>query len=149
MIITTLLSLFNRDLNRLHAEIAAYKNEAAIWQLQEQISNTAGNLCLHLVGNLNTYIGAQLGHTGYVRNRPQEFALKNIPRQQLLQAVEETKEVVANTLLQLNVAQLEEEYPQLVLETKTSTGYMLMHLSTHLNYHLGQINYHRRILDKA
>lgn len=42
---------------------------------------------------------------------------------------------------------LQQEYPILVFESKTSTEFFLIHLSTHLAYHLGQINYHRRLLD--
>ena len=51
------ITSFNRDLKRLHKEIEAYTDEAVLWQKAEGISNPAGNLCLHLVGNLNEYIG--------------------------------------------------------------------------------------------
>jgi hypothetical protein len=90
MIIDTLKTLFNRDLNRLITEIELYNSEADIWKVKGQINNSAGHLCLHLVGNLNTYIGKELGHTGYVRNRELEFSSEAIPRQKLIQNVKNT-----------------------------------------------------------
>jgi len=85
MILETLKTLFNRDLNKLKSEIESYHTESSIWTIDKNISNSAGNLCLHLIGNLNTYIGAEIGKTGYIRNRPLEFSLKNIPKSELVQ----------------------------------------------------------------
>ena len=149
MLIPVLRTLFARDLHKLHQEIEAYRHEDALWRTAPGISNPAGNLCLHLVGNLNTYIGAELGRTGYVRHRDLEFSLRNIPRAELLLRVADTRAVVDSALARLTEAQLDAEYPLLVLEAETSTGYFLVHLVTHLAYHLGQINYHRRLLDLA
>jgi hypothetical protein len=146
MLIETLKTLFNRDLNQLKTEIDSYQNESDIWKTQKGIANSAGNLCLHLVGNLNTYIGAEFGKTGYIRNRPLEFSLKDIPRAELLTKIEETIVVVDNALNTISEEELKKEYPLLVFENKTSTEFMLVHLTTHLAYHLGQINYHRRLL---
>lgn len=147
MLIENLKALFNRDLNQLKTEIESYQNESDIWTIQKGIANSVGNLCLHLVGNLNTYIGAEFGKTGYVRNRPLEFSLKNIPRAELLSKIEETIIVVDNALDNISEEELKKEYPLLVFENKTSTEFMLIHLTTHLAYHLGQINYHRRLLE--
>lgn len=147
MLIENLKALFNRDLNQLKTEIESYQNESDIWTIQKGIANSAGNLCLHLVGNLNTYIGAEFGKTGYIRNRPLEFSLKNIPRSELLSKIEATLIVVNNALDTISEEDLKAEYPILVFENKTSTEFMLIHLTTHLAYHLGQINYHRRLLD--
>lgn len=147
MLIETLQKLFTRDLEKLKQEISLYKNENKIWIIDKNIANTAGNLCLHLVGNLNTYIGAEIGKTGYIRNRELEFSLKNIPQQELIKKVEDTIVVVKTSLDKLKEEDIEKEYPQLVFAEKTSTGYFLVHLAVHLGYHLGQINYHRRLLD--
>ena len=147
MLIQTIISLFTRDLNRLKQEIAAYQNEQQIWVVDKSIANSAGNLCLHLIGNLNTYIGAEFGKTGYVRNRPLEFSTNYVSRDELIEKIEATILVVDNALAKLTSEELEKEYPQLVFEDKTTTGYLLVHLATHLSYHLGQINYHRRLLD--
>ena len=147
MLLQVLKTFFSRDLKKLHKEISLYKNEKNIWITDKEVTNSAGNLCLHLVGNLNTYIGAILGNTGYIRNRELEFSLKDIPATQLLKMIDDTIGVIENTLPKINDNQLSEEYPVLVFESKTTTAYMLTHLATHLGYHLGQINYHRRLLD--
>ena len=147
MSVTTLKKLFARDLGRLYKEMEAYGNEAVIWHIHGKIANSGGNLCLHLIGNLNTFIGKELGQTTYVRDRDSEFALKDIPRSELLEKIKATDAVVSAALDKLNDADLAKEYPIPVFEEKTSTEYMLIHLATHLTYHLGQINYHRRLLD--
>lgn len=147
MIIESLQSLYNRDLNKLKTEIEAYQHEAVIWKTDQNISNSAGNLCLHLIGNLNHFIGAYLGNTGYIRNRDLEFSLKNIPKTELTEKVEATLTMINHVLSQLTPEDLEKEYPLVVFEDKMTTGYFLIHLITHLDYHLGQINYHRRLLD--
>ncbi|MGN6436759.1 MAG: DinB family protein [Agriterribacter sp.] len=149
MVVETLKALFVRDLNKLFDEIQLYNNENSIWKTEKQIPNSAGNLCLHLIGNLNTYIGREIGHSGYIRNREAEFSLKNVPRARLLTHVKETIVTVENSLDTLSDDMLEMEFPVLVFKEKTSTGFLLMHLATHLSYHLGQINYHRRLLDVA
>ncbi|MEZ0609256.1 DUF1572 family protein [Fibrella sp. WM1] len=148
MLIETLKSLFLRDLNRLKIELESYQHEATIWTTDGQIANSAGNLCLHLVGNLNTYIGGELGQSGYVRDRPAEFSRKDVPRAELIELVEDTATMIEQTLSNVPEQQLVEEYPLLVFAEKTSTSYFLVHLTTHLAYHLGQINYHRRLLDQ-
>ncbi|MDR7209995.1 DinB family protein [Flavobacterium piscis] len=146
MLIETLKSLFNRDLTKLKTEIELYQNESQIWVIDKNISNSAGNLCLHLIGNLNTYIGAEIGKTGYIRNREFEFSLKDIPQSELINKIEATISVVNNVLDSLDEADLETIYPQIVFEKEMTTGFFLVHLSTHLAYHLGQINYHRRLV---
>lgn len=147
MITDALTELFERDLQRLKKEIELYKDEDNLWLVKEGISNSAGNLCLHLLGNLSHFIGATLGHTGYVRHREDEFSLKNIPRQDLITNIENCRLIVRTTLQKLAAEELEKEFDQQVFDKPVTTGMMLMHLTTHLTYHLGQINYHRRLLD--
>ena len=147
MITDALTELFERDLQRLRNEIELYRVEENLWLVKDGISNSAGNLCLHLIGNLSHFIGAMLGNTGYVRHREDEFRLKNIPRQDLITNIENCKLIVRNTLVKLSAANLEKEFPQQVFDKSINTEMMLMHLGTHLTYHLGQINYHRRLLE--
>lgn len=147
MQIETLKTLFNRDLHKLKQEIELYQNENNLWKIEKGISNSAGNLCLHLIGNLNNFIGSELGKTNYSRNRPLEFSLKHIPKTELIEKIEETILVLNKTLETVTPEILQQEYPILVFESKTTTEFFLVHLSTHLAYHLGQINYHRRLLD--
>ncbi len=147
MLTQVLKTLYNRDLDRLKKEIELYTNESKIWHTEKSIANSAGNLCLHLLGNLNTYIGKQLGGTNYIRNRDLEFLQKYVARNELLKMIDDTKQMVESTLNNLTPQQLMDEYPVLVYENKMPTGAFLTYLTTHLAYHLGQINYHRRMLD--
>jgi len=147
MLIETLITLFKRDLNQLAVEIEAYKDEKNIWIVHKEVSNSAGNLCLHLVGNLNTFIGAEFGNTGYIRQRELEFSLKDVPKSELIRQVKDVSVVVENALNQLNSDDLQKEYSRRVFEDEMTTEFFLVHLTTHLAYHLGQINYHRRLLD--
>ena len=147
MLLDNLAQLFTRDLHKLETEIAAYKKEANLWILEKEVSNSAGNLCLHLIGNLNAFVGAVLGNTGYVRDRPTEFSTKDVPVAELLQKIDNTLAIVLKTLQGLSPEDLEKEYPLNIFGEPMTIGFFLMHLSTHLAYHLGQINYHRRLLD--
>ena len=148
MIIETLKMLFQKDLEKLKAEIELYNTEARIWHFEKGIANSGGNLCLHLLGNLNTYIGVALAKTNYIRQRDLEFSLKNIPRTELIQKIEETMNVVESGLNNLSTDDLKNDFPLIIWNNKpTETAYTLIYLSNHFNYHLGQINYHRRLLD--
>lgn len=147
MLINILKTLFKRDLTKLKNEIVAYQDEANIWKVEKNITNCGGNLCLHLVGNLNHFIGTLLGETGYIRQRDLEFSLKDVPKETLVQQIEETTEMIEKVLSQLTEGELTKEYPIIVFKKRMATGFFLTHLATHLTYHLGQINYHRRLLD--
>lgn len=136
-----------RDLEKLKNEILSYRDESAIWLVDKAIANSAGNLCLHLVGNLNTFIGKALGGTDYVRDRDAEFSKKDIPRDELVQMISDTAIVVSKTLDALPPVDQGQMFPVKVFEKESTTEYMLIHLATHLGYHLGQVNYHRRLLD--
>ena len=138
--------LFDRDLNRLKKEIESYQDEATLWQKVEGISNSAGNLCLHLIGNLNEYIGRILGNNPYQRNRPLEFSATGVPKAELGEMLEDVHKKVVKTLEEMPLERLGETYPEEVLGYPMTVSFFLIHLNGHLNYHLGQINYHRRIL---
>lgn len=138
--------LYDRDLNKLEGEIRAYSDEASLWKTSGDIRNSGGNLCLHLCGNLQTYIGKNLGNFPYARDRDNEFAAKNISKDQLISEVKKTREVVLKTLISLNTDLLVQEYPEQVFDYDMNTLHFLIHLESHLNYHLGQINYHRRLM---
>lgn len=146
MLTKTLQSLFNRDLLKLKAEIELYKNEADLWKISGGVSNSAGNLCLHLTGNLQHFIGKELGGTDFMRNREFEFSAKNVCRESLISQIENTRKIVNKTLENLEEHSLEKDFPVLISKEKMSTEFFLIHLTTHLAYHLGQINYHRRMI---
>ncbi len=148
MLQDTLIQLFERDLTKLIKELEAYKTESSMWLLTDTINNSAGNLALHLVGNLNAFIGAVIGNTGYIRQRELEFSLKDIPRSEIILEIQETSTMIKNTLSTISDEDLQKEYPKVIFKKPMATEFFLIHLSTHLTYHLGQINYHRRLLDK-
>lgn len=147
MITESLRSLYNRDLNKLKTELEAYQSEENLWKTDKNIANSAGNLSLHLVGNLNHFIGTHLGNTGYVRQRDLEFSSKDIPKAELIEKVKATAAMIDSVLSQLSDEDLKKEYPLVVFESAMTTDYFLIHLLAHLDYHLGQVNYHRRLLD--
>ena len=118
-----------------------------MWKIKGEISNSAGNLSLHLVGNLQHFIGKELGGMNYKRLRELEFSVKNVSRETLISQIENTKEIINKTLDGLDEMQLQAQYPILVFENKTSTEFFLLHLASHLSYHLGQVNYHRRLVN--
>ena len=140
-----LLSLFERDLDRLAKEIKAFKNEDYLWKISGEISNTPGNLAMHIAGNLQHFFGAVLGNNGYVRERENELNGK-MSREEILAEIQKGREAVQNVLSTITNEALKKNYPLDVFGKKMSTTYFLIHLQGHLNYHLGQINYCRRIL---
>ena len=143
-----LSALFTRDLNKLKNEVEQYRDEANIWRLEPGIANTAGNLCLHLLGNLNAYIGAVLAKNGYVRQRDLEFSTKDVAQAELLSRVTAAIQVVETGLNGVTAEQMNADFPIVIWDKPMSTAETLVRLLAHLNYHLGQINYHRRLLDK-
>lgn len=145
--VKSLKVLFERDLNSLKKELMAYEDETQLWLVQGAISNSAGNLALHLCGNLKHFIGAVLGNSGYVRERDREFNDKNVSRSEMAKSIDETIEIVLKTLNGLDDAALDKIYELRVFNDRPITTHIfLLHLSGHLMYHLGQINYHRRLL---
>ncbi|NOT76593.1 MAG: DUF1572 family protein [Cyclobacteriaceae bacterium] len=147
MVLESLQSVFIRDLGKLEAELKLYPSEKSLWEIKGDIKNSAGNLCLHLCGNLQNYIGGILGKSGYIRNRDNEFAAKNIPLNQLVEEIGRAKKAIENTLPHLTKEQLESDYPEQVFGYPVKTLFFLIHLSAHLSYHLGQVNYHRRLVE--
>lgn len=146
MLSQTLSNLFERDLEKLKTELLAYENEGAMWVVAPGISNSAGNLALHLVGNLKNFVGAVLGNTGYVRNRDAEFTTVDVPREKIIADIDEVIGIIKTTVATLTPAQLEEIYPEDKWKDPVTVHHLLLHLLTHLSYHLGQINYHRRLV---
>ena len=143
----SLNQLYQRDLDKLTQEINLYENEADLWKLSGDINNTAGNLALHLVGNLQHFIGAIMGDTAYVRDRENEFNAKNTPREEILSEIETTKKVIDQVLPTLTEEMLASATSDKIPFDVTNEQFLL-HLYGHLGYHLGQINYHRRLIGR-
>ena len=145
-LIETLIKIFERDIDRMVNEIKLYSDEKKIWVIDKEIKNSAGNLCLHLCGNTQFYIGTIMGQTGYVRNRDLEFSEKFRTREQLLSEIATTRTSVTSSLRKFDPALLDTLYPEQTLGYPMTYTFFLVHLAAHFSYHLGQINYHRRLL---
>jgi uncharacterized damage-inducible protein DinB len=137
-----------RDLAGLRRELEAYPDEQLLWALPPGLPNSAGTLALHLAGNLRHYVGALLGGDGYVRNRPEEFAARNVPRAAILEQIAAAEKAIEATLPRLSEEQMALPFPEPIRERALQTGEMLAQLAVHLTYHLGQISYHRRIVTR-
>jgi len=135
------------SLDGLAKEIMAFDNEEDLWTTPSQISNSAGTLAMHLTGNMNHFIGSVLGNTGYVRDRESEFRLRNVPRHELVARISDTREQVYNSFNLVTPERLSDIYPLTTFGENKSTMYVLLVLCTHASYHLGQVNYIRRMLN--
>jgi uncharacterized damage-inducible protein DinB len=144
MLRESLAALFRRDLAALQRELDAYPDEESIWRTVPGLSNSGGVLVRHVCGNLRHFVGGQLGGTGYQRNREAEFHDPPWARERLAREVVATVEAVQATLQGLEKARLEARFPQAVAAFEFGTADLLLHLATHLAFHLGQVDYHRR-----
>ncbi len=135
-----------RDIDSVRDQLDAYTDETDIWRLVPGIANSAGTLALHLAGNIQHYIGGRLGATHYVRDRDAEFSARNVPRSELLAQIAAARTALLETLPDIEADTLDSAYPIEVAGVRPSTGQFLVHLATHLAYHLGQIDYHRRVV---
>lgn len=135
-----------RELRSLRRELEAYPEEKLLWALPPGLPNSAGTLALHLAGNLRHYVGALLGGTGYVRNRAEEFAARDVPRAVILDQISEAEAAVGSTLPRLTEEQMSQPFPEPIRDQHLQTGELLIQLAVHLSYHLGQVSYHRRLV---
>jgi hypothetical protein len=146
LLVPALAAVLERDLNALRREVEGYPDERDLWREVPGIANVGGTLVLHLTGNVQHYFGALFGRTGYLRDRPAEFARREVPRSELLQQIEAAQSAVKAGLAALNEAQLAADFPEVVSNSRFATGDYLVHLVSHFAYHLGQLDYHRRVV---
>lgn len=149
MLNSILANFYERDIRKLIEEINLFKNEEDLWKTRGSVKNTSGNLALHIIGGLSHLIGATLAQSGYVRDRDQEFIRKGVDRKHLVVQLEALIPMINDTLNTLTQDQMEAEYPIMFDDMKASNSYVLVQLLLHLNYHLGQVNYLRRILEQT
>ena len=147
MLNSTLANFYERDIRKLIEEVNLFKIEENLWKTEGSVKNSCGNLVLHIIGGLNYLVGATLAQSGYVRDREHEFLRKGVERQVLVAQLEELIPMINKTVTALTEEDMGAEYPIFFDKPKTSISYVLVQLSLHLNYHLGQVNYLRRILE--
>jgi len=145
MLSTELAALFARDLTRLLQELRAFPDTPALWKTAPGVTNAAGTLALHLEGNLREYIGRQLGRIDYKRDRPLEFSARGVAQDELIRRIEAVRETIPPVIGALTPAILDAAYPEPYNGAAISARQFLIHLLAHFNYHLGQIDYLRRI----
>jgi hypothetical protein len=139
-------AVMGRELRTLERELLAYATDEQVWALPRGLPNSGGTLALHAAGNLRHFVGAVLGGDSYVRDRDAEFQRRNVPRPELIEGLRSAETVVRSTLGALDPATFTEEYPIPVLNRRINTGEFMMHLATHLAYHVGQVDFHRRVV---
>ena len=135
-----------RDLRALVREVSAYPSDAQLWQEMPGITNTGGTLALHLAGNVRHFFGAVLGGSGWVRDREREFKARGIARAAIVTEVELAIADVDRVIPALSAATLAAPFPIELAGRRIQTARFLTHLCSHFAYHLGQIDYHRRIV---
>jgi hypothetical protein len=141
---STIAHLMLRELDTFKRQIEAFPDDEGPWTAQPGIANTAGTLALHCAGNIQHFIGARLGGTGYVRQRDLEFSRRGVPRKEILAELDRSIDV-ARWLSGKSDADIPAVFPDPFGGKLVNTDVMLVHLAVHLGYHLGQADYHRRI----
>jgi uncharacterized damage-inducible protein DinB len=141
-----LAAVICRELQSMERELNAYQTEDQVWALPAGLPNSGGTLALHAAGNLRHFIGTVLGGGTFVRDRDAEFSRRNVPRAELIDGLREAEKEVHETLTAIDAARFDESYPQPVANRRINTGEFLAHLATHLAYHAGQLDYHRRVV---
>jgi hypothetical protein len=145
MLSTELAALYARDLSRLLQELQAFPDTASLWATAPGVTNAAGTLALHLEGNLREYVGRQLGGVDYTRNRPLEFSARDVEQAELIARIEAVRELVPPIIGTLSDERLASLYPEEFNGSPISTQQYVVHTLVHLSYHLGQVDYLRRM----
>ena len=141
-------TVMTRELKALRREVESYPSDAKLWESAEGITNPGGNLVLHLAGNIQYFVGAVLGGNGYKRYRDAEFGSRDLPKTELLREIDGALAAVETGMSKVNDADLKQPFPEAVGGVTPTTGAFLAHLAVHLGYHLGQVDYHRRIISR-
>lgn len=144
MLRSSLETLVTRELRAVKRELEAYPDDASVWRSVPGVPNTGGTLALHVAGNLQHFFGAILGRDGYKRDRDAEFARRDVPRKELIAGIEAAIASVERTLRKLGDDALAAPYPEPIAKRTVPTEVFVLHLATHLAYHLGQLDSHRR-----
>jgi hypothetical protein len=122
-------------------ELAAPLSEEQFWTKPFPFGNSFGHLLLHLTGNLNYYIGAQIAGTGYVRDRPREFLEGSRPsRAEVLKKFDDAVEMVVGTIREQSAEDWSVAYSGTGSDARNRFE-MVLACATHLHHHIGQMMY--------
>src|SRR5882672_7490919 len=134
-----------RELEGFEREVVLFPDDEILWKTLPGVTNSAGNLAMHVAGNLQYYVGTVLGGTGYRRNRDAEFARRSGTREEVVSDLHQAAKTVRDVLPEMKDDKLADEFPELVMGMKFRTSTFLVHLCAHAGFHLGQAGYLRRI----
>ena len=122
-------------------ELAEPLSDEQFWAKPFAFGNTFGHLVLHLTGNLNYYIGAQIAGTGYVRDRPLEFSEATRPsKAEVLKKFDQTIEMVLGAISSQSAEDWSKEYTAVGADARDRFD-MVLQCATHLHHHIGQMMY--------
>lgn len=139
-------TLLQRELEGFSREVSLFHDDLSLWATVPGVANSAGNLALHVSGNLRHFIGAVLGGDGYVRDRESEFGRRSGTREEVISEIQRTADSVRKTLGEFPERRMAEDFPELVMGMRLRTSLFLLHLCAHAGFHLGQAGYLRRIV---
>jgi uncharacterized protein DUF1572 len=145
-LLETVRIMLQRELATVRRSIEAYPDEKSIWSTRPGLPNVGGTLALHLAGNLQHYFGALLGKTGYVRHRDLEFSRRDVPRKELLAGLDAAKLAIDTGMKAVSVDRLSDPYPEQLGGHTLTIGEVIVDMESHLAFHLGQLDYHRRVV---
>ena len=138
--------LLVRELEGFRREVALFPTDELLWRGAPGVTNPAGNLALHVAGNLQHFVGASIGGMRYVRNRDAEFSTRSGTRGHVDLELQAAIGAVTTTLAGLDDAALLQPMPGAPNAMVVRTGMFLLHLVAHTAFHLGQAGYLRRLL---
>ena len=146
--LTHMTKILDRDMGTVAKEVELTP-EDHLWESVPGITNPVGTLARHLCGNLQHFIGAELGSTGYTRDREGEFSHSPCTKTELLEEISITRAALRETLGSLGSERMDAPMPNPPPHHIGATvGFFLVQLSCHLSRHLGQLNYLRRIITR-
>jgi len=145
MLSTEIAALYSRDIQRLIQELRAFPDTASLWQTAPGVANAAGTLALHLEGNLREFIGRQMGKIAFTRDRPLEFSARGVEQAELIARLEAVHASIPAVIATLSDADLAGTHAEPYMDKSVTRHWFLVHLLGHLNYHLGQVDYLRRV----
>lgn len=138
--ISTLLAGYYEMIRKRVHELVDPLDDEQIWRHPYHYGNSVGNLMLHLTGNLNYYIGAQIARTGYVRQRDREFSDSGKPKQEILTSFDQAIEMVIKTIRSQTADDWSAPYSAVGSESKDRFS-MILTCAGHAYHHVGQMIY--------
>ena len=141
----SIASLIDSVLAGCPREMYLFPYDETLWRTLPGVPNSAGNLALHVAGNLQQFVGAVLGGSAVVRNRDGECSRRAGARGELFEELQKAAVAVRTVVPNLTDAVLEHDFPEPVIPTRRiQTLRFLLHLCAHASFHLGQAGYLRR-----